>query len=364
MREFENNNQVTIIVPAYKNISGEIEKSPKTIAFKYAPKKFQMLCHKPGGIPATLASNKYFIFLIPSLLIALYWNILKQSSRHDIIHANWAVCGAIAGIVCKCTNRPLVTTLRGDDVNNAKASLVNRLFLKIALAFSRRIVTVSDDLREQLIHTFNIPTDKILTIPNGVNDAFFKIGQRVKLKEENQKLTLITVGSIIPRKNIAFIIKALSKLPEHIHFKIIGDGSEKENLLTLTKELKLDHRINFLGDQDPESIPDLLGEYDIFVLCSLSEGRSNALYEAMASGKAIIASDIPGNRELISDGDTGLIYTSNSEPDFINLVKKLDNQRTLICSLGRNAYRWMIKNKYTWNASEEKYSALFQEILL
>ena len=361
--ELAKENDVTVITPAYKNVGGVITKNPKVIAARYAPDKFQILCHNPGGIPVILKSDKRFFLAVPFLLMALFLKTLIHARQHDIIQANWAICGAIAGIVSILTKTPLITTLRGDDVNGVKKSIMNRYFLSIALAHSKAIVTVSNDIREQLINEFNIPAYKVLTIANGVNDEFLVKGQQSTSNGNHKQLTLITVGSLIPRKNISFLIKALSKLPSHVETTVVGNGEEKESLIQLSKSLKIDHRIHFLGARNPTDIPTLLAEHDAFILCSKSEGRSNAIYEAMACGKAIIASDLPGTKEQIIHEQTGYLFPLDSESHFIDLVIRLDKQRKLAHSVGKNAHQWIIENGYTWRTTKEQYIALFQRLL-
>lgn len=350
-----------VVTPAYKNVSGEFDKNPKVLAFRYAIEKLQVLCHSSGGIPAQLKADKRFILIVPALLVSLFWHVLKRSRYYDTVHANWAVCGAVSGVACWITKTPLVTTLRGDDVNSAALSLANRLFLKVAINLSSKIVTVSDDLRKQLIKDFRFPVDKVVTIPNGVDAAFLEKGENSKARVTTQKLTLITIGSLIQRKNIKFVIESLVRLPDHICLKIVGDGREMESLVRLAKDLRLEERIEFLGSQTPDLIPDLIDDSDIFVLCSLSEGRANVIYEAMACGRAIIASDIPGAREQIVDGHTGFLFPVNSQKDFVGLVRRLDEKRSLIYSTGANAYRSILKNKLTWQVAKEKYMDIFHK---
>ncbi|MBV1880029.1 MAG: glycosyltransferase family 4 protein [Pseudomonadales bacterium] len=357
-------NEVAVITPAYKNIVGKINENPAVFATRYAPNKFQVLCHDPGGIPAILKADKRFLLAVPFLLISLLLKSLFHARHYDIIQANWAICGAIAGFAGLVTGTPLVTTLRGDDVNGAKKSIINRLFLLAAIHLSKTIITVSDEIKDQLITGFNISPNKILTIPNGVNEAFLSRGRQLVENDDGQRFRLIAIGSLIPRKNISFLVNALSKLPAHIQITIAGNGEEKEKLLALSKTLQIENKIHFLGAVDPDEMPALIAEHDLFVLCSVSEGRSNAVYEAMACGKSIIATDIPGTKEQISHGQTGFLFPLEDSPErFIELVKILEEQRGLAYQLGKNAHQWIIDNGFTWGATKENYLTQFRNVL-
>jgi glycosyltransferase involved in cell wall biosynthesis len=363
LEELAKENQVTVITPAHRNVVGALATEPAVLAARYGPERYQVLCHEPGGIPAALKKNRRLLLAVPFLLLALFLKTLAQARRYDIIQANWATCGAVAGLAGFLTRTPLVTTLRGDDVNSAQRSAASKLFLSMAIMFSKTIVTVSDDIREQLLETFAVPGDKVITIPNGVNSAFISRGQEYVPGSSPGKLSLVTVGSLIPRKNVAFLVRALARLPGHVDLTVAGEGEEKDALVNLSRTLGLQERVHFLGAVDPDEVPGLLSRHDIFVLCSFSEGRSNAIYEAMASGRAVIASDIPGTREQIAHGDTGYLFGLESEDTFVELVNRLDRERALAGTLGDNARRWIVDNGYTWQAAREKYTSLFQRLM-
>jgi glycosyltransferase involved in cell wall biosynthesis len=91
---------------------------------------------------------------------------------------------------------------------------------------------------------------------------------------------------------------------------LVGDGPERDTLERMVRELGLQQRVQLLGHR--EDVPELLSQFDTFVLPSLSEGMSNTLLEAMAAGVAVVASDVGGNREIIEPGRSGLLFPSDN----------------------------------------------------
>lgn len=127
------------------------------------------------------------------------------------------------------------------------------------------------------------------------------------------KPAIVSVGKLHRQKGFDLLIKAFSKIhKKHPEWSVIilGEGECRLELENLRNSLGLENKILFLGKvARPEPY---LDQGDIFVLPSRYEGFSNALCEAMACGKAVIATDCPGNREIIRDGKDGLLVPRGS----------------------------------------------------
>ena len=91
-------------------------------AVHYAPRAWRRLAQESGGIVTGLRRAPWYVLLLPGLLFGLFWRCLLRAGDTDLIHANWAVCGAMAGIVGRLRRKPVITTLRGSDVTRATRS--------------------------------------------------------------------------------------------------------------------------------------------------------------------------------------------------------------------------------------------------
>ena len=126
---------------------------------------------------------------------------------------------------------------------------------------------------------------------------------------------------------------------------IVGDGQEKNNLNNLSKKLRIDSKVNFLGFVEYDCLPKIHQKADIFVMTSFREGPSVSMLEAMASGLAIVSTDTDGAKEIIVDGHNGIFFKNNDRnPALLSklMIKAYENRM----SLGKNA-RETVEEKYS-----------------
>lgn len=106
-------------------------------------------------------------------------------------------------------------------------------------------------------------------------------------------------------KDLLWVFETLRFVNLNFHALIIGDGPERETLLRYRDQWKLGGRVHFLGHRD--DVPQIMPSFDLLLSSSAYEGQSNSILEAMSLGIPVIATDIPGNRDLVVDGETGLL---------------------------------------------------------
>lgn len=356
--------QVTVIMPGDDLYSPIINHVPeKLVACNYAPKKLQTLAHKPGGIPARLRKNRLSGLLAPLLVSSMMLNILFRARNYDIVHCNWAISGAMAGLLKWLIKTPIVTTLRGEDVKQ-HADMVNQLILKICLKYSAKVILVGGDMHIELGRQFPQYKHKLSTIYNGVDSVFLKPDIKTNDKSEKiSSLRLITIGSLIPRKNVSFILAALALCDKRglkFEYTIIGDGEEILELkATAEKELG-NNQVKFFGELEPKKVADELSKSQIFLTSSLHEGRPNAVIEAMASGLCVLASDIPGHRELIKNTSAGRVFSLSKADNLADILCELVKDPSKIKLFGDKAREIVLSEGFTWNSCAENYYTLFQ----
>jgi glycosyltransferase involved in cell wall biosynthesis len=153
--------------------------------------------------------------------------------------------------------------------------------------------------------------ERIHVIRNGVDlgrfDNSTRAASRAALGLRPDELVLGTVGRLVPVKDQATMLRAFAILKAAgLAFTalIAGTGPLREQLESLAAILKLDN-VRFLGNRD--DVPQVLAAMDIFVLSSESEGLSNTIQEAMATGLAVVATHVGGADELVDHERTGLL---------------------------------------------------------
>lgn len=213
-----------------------------------------------------------------------------------------------------CTPVKVVTERCGVRVNT---HLGNKLYRKIEDYFTRfaeHVVPNSQAGRSYLIGR-GIDPNRIKLIYNGVNlqrlspnpAKVAKIRKSMELPPDGMVVGI--TASLSPAKNHATFIEAAQLIHQTMpqtKFAVVGDGPLLASLENQAKELGLASHVVFFGHQ--LDIGSYISTFDVACLCSVDhEGCSNALLEAMALGKPIVATDVGGNKELVENGETGLL---------------------------------------------------------
>lgn len=328
--------------------------------FFYAPAKWRTLAQGGGGIPAALSAKPWLWLLVPFFIAAMLIACFRHARRADLIFANWSICGVVAGIVGRLWGRPVVTTLRGEDANRVDSSLIQRILIGLCLRLGGRVVAVSDDIAYRMKEMFPAMAEKVVMIPNGVDPV---LSHEISSgNADNGIVRLIMVGSLIPRKSVQTALQALARLPEEFMLTIIGDGPERLELTALAETLGTGERVRFVGHVQPEQIPDWLVKADILVMASRSEGRPNAVLEAMAAGLPVVGSDLPGIRELVTPEVNGKIFSVGDSGELAACLLSLQDRRLRLC-LGDAARRSIVERGLTWENTAALYRRQFEQLL-
>jgi glycosyltransferase involved in cell wall biosynthesis len=215
-------------------------------------------------------------------------------------------------------------------------------------------------------------------VPNGISvEKYQKTGDRSAVRQQlglaaNAEV-IGTVGRLVSVKNYPLLLKAFAQLATNhpdAHVVFIGDGPMREELVEQASRLMADdgratgqtpaHRIHFLGHRD--DVAELLPAFDIFVLCSHSEGHSIALLEAMAAGCPIVATAVGGNTELIQNEVTGLLVPSNDELALKQAITRLLSDPGQAHHLGKAA-RQLVEERYSIEHMVRRYEELYRRLV-
>ncbi len=335
----------------------------KVKCFRYAPCSWQILAHKPGGIPSAIRSNKKLVLLIPPLFFSMFIHSLYLAAKSDIIHANWSINGAIGAVVSLITKKPLVTALLGSDIKRAGYKNIDMNILRFCLKFSKYIITISEAMSDFLKNKFPACYHKLTVIPNGVGDEFFGLYKEAD-KTGPYGRTVTFIGNLTANKSVDTIIRAISEIKNPcVKLRIIGNGSELNHLKNLTDQYGLNDRVEFIGQIPHTQIPSYLKNSDILVLASYSEGMPNVVLEAMAAGVPVVASRIDGVKELIKNGENGFLFHPG---DHLMLARKLEiltANEDLRKKFGKKGRDFMIDHGFRWPDVAMRYLKIYEKAL-
>jgi glycosyltransferase involved in cell wall biosynthesis len=234
-------------------------------------------------------------------------------------------CGPIGLLGRWICGLPYIISLRGGDVPGAEPSLdflhrflrpIRRTILKNSIA----IVANSNGLRKMAETADPFP---VQVIPNGVDTEFFTPPPS-KPARNNNVLRILFVGRFRQQKNLPFLFRQLARLPPTaFELHLVGDGPEKQRLEGLARKLAIASAVTWHGWISPGALPQIYQSADCLVNPSLYEGMSNVVLEAMACGVPVIASRVPGNDELVLDGDTGFLFDLREPAALVSALAQL-----------------------------------------
>jgi len=333
--------------------------------FRYAPWKWQLLAHQPGGIPVALKRSKAMCWVLPIFLGAMCVACFRVSKKADILHANWSVNGAIAGFIGLLLRKPVVTTLRGEDVVRAEKSKLYRYLLVWCLRSNDRLITVSEAIHNLLAKEFPDYQHKISFLPNGVDSKLINTPIPKTRPDGKIAFKLLSIGSLIPRKGVETIIDALGYLHSPRNFKlvVVGDGLELSNLKGLVKKKGLDNIVEFVGQVPPGQVAEYLRDADAFILASYSEGRPNVVLESFAVGVPVIASDINGVQELVRDNETGMRFPPGNARVLASKIEKLQQSIALQAKLSKQGREFILENHLLWEHTGQSYMKMYRKVI-
>ncbi len=198
-----------------------------------------------------------------------------------------------------------------------------------------------------------LPEDKLCVKPNFVFDPTSRIPDQVS---ESDGLGAVFVGRLAPEKGVRFLIEAWRKLDYPL--TVVGDGPLRE-----WAQSNATPNVTFLGEKSHEATLDIMRRARCLVFPSVwYEGLPMTLIEACALGIPTIASDLGARREIIKDGESGLLFNSGDEKGFVSAVKTLYNDLALRNRLGDGARR-VYEELYTPEKNIELLNAIYRQIL-
>ena len=308
--------------------------------------------------------------VIPRIGMSLAPALLYQASRRvlrrlleaglqvDAIDAHYLYPDGVAAIRLGAEfGRPVVITARGSDVTQLPDYAVPRRLIQDAVARAAGLITVSAGLKDALVRLGAAP-GAVTVLRNGVDTTMFRPLDRAAARAALglTRPTLISVGGLVERKRHHLTIAAIQALPG-CELIIVGEGPERERLAALAARPELAGRVRLLGPQPHELLPHYYSAADVSVLASSREGWANVLLESMACGTPVVASDIPGNPEVVQERAAGLIVPENT-PDGIAAAV-----RSLLTDPPSRAATRAYAERFGWDETSQGQLALFRRVI-
>lgn len=307
-----------------------------------------------------------------------YWRILRalfrtirilRRDRADIVHGYmyWAnmlvvLAGKLAGVPAIVTSRLSLESY--EEQRSFKQPLEN-----LANRFTTAIFANSEAVRHDVLLHEEIDSAKIQVIYNGVDtEAFLKDRDSALANElglDPEDFVLLTIARLHPCKGHEDLLSALRQIKsDHPTIRAMfcgGDRGTESRLRELAKECGLESDIIFLGERS--DIAELLALCDLVVHPSHEEGFSNAILEAMAAGKPVVATDVGGAAEAIVEGETGMLVRPHAPGDLAIAISRLASDRERTASMGE-AGRKRIQAEFSMQTATERFASFYESLAL
>lgn len=277
-------------------------------------------------------------------------NDIVNAENISIIHAHGGVAGMYAGLYKKSVNRniKIVHTIHGIHYIHSKSffrKYISLFIERYLVKWYDAFICVSDDDFITAGKLKLINPLKTSVIHNGINLKRFVTGSvNLELRKEfgfnEDNFVVGNISRFDEQKNQKLLVEILPDLIKYIpsvKLLLVGDGDLMDSVKSLVNELKVDDYVIFTGARN--DVDRFYSAFDVFVFPSLWEGLSLTLIEALASGCAIVSSDIPSNRELIRNNVNGLLFGLSNKQNLIENIIALYKDKNLRKTLSENAVK-------------------------
>lgn len=276
--------------------------------------------------------------------------------EYDLIHTQDVISTACINRV-RSQNTPLVATLHGSvaqeishqlqSIHKSTTSYMAKKYYdeleQLGATSSDLSIVANHWLETTLVEEFTVPQSQLRVLHYGFDtEEFIKQKSLPTLMERpKDKKVILFAGRLVNLKGVHYLIQALAKLKDVRQdwvCWIVGDGEMKTELKLLTKSLKLDEYVYFLGSRD--DVPAIFTKTNIYVQPSLIENQPLSLIEAQLSGKPSIVSNVGGLPEMVEHNVTGLIVEPEDVYGLFSGLNRILSDNVLAKNLGENAKKW------------------------
>ena len=316
--------------------------------------------------PDVCAVHEMLTYAVSSSLYGLRF---AKQFQPDIVQVFFGIpAGGGAYLLRKRRNVPYIVFLGGRDVPSRNPDppyyrwlyLFLKPIIRVIWRNASAVVACSEGLRELARETDS--DIKMDVIPDAVDLETFAPIERDACPE---KVRVLSIGRLIPRKGFQFLIRALPQILEKVshnfEIEIVGDGPYQEELLKLAENLGVASYIHFSGSVPYSELPQKYSDADLFILPSLAEGMPLVVLEAMGTGLPIVVSRVQGIDELVVDGTNGALFDPGDVDGLAHALVKLINAGERRIEMGKASTERV--KPYDWKHIADAYLNLYADVL-
>jgi L-malate glycosyltransferase len=377
-----NNGKINILflIDSFNGPGAGTERHLRYLASKLDKSKFRcLICYFDGndvlanimegeGIPTIYLPLKR-IYGLKAVQVAFKITKIIKENNIDIVQTYHFKSDTYGVLVSKLAGVKKIISSRRDtgDLKKPRQILLNRLVNR----FIDHFIMVSDKVGRKITGAEKIDSGRIDTIYNGVDLNKYSVsnnGQAIAVRKElSIPLDAFVIGTTAvfrPEKGYDIFLEGIRRICNDLqNWKVllIGGGNGYEKIRSYCSDLGLEHNVIFLGYR--KDVERYLEAIDVFCLIPKNnEGFSNAILEAMAMGRPIIASDVGGNAEAVVHNETGLIIPPNDSQHFAEAVIEMYKNPVMRATMGKKA-RIRSENAFSLDQMVKKHENLYIKIM-
>ena len=275
---------------------------------------------------------------------SFFYNVFKEvmKSNADVIFIHGSMMLVPAWLAKKINNSNKKIIVRETQAIHLKTSREKKA-LDFSMKLADKIVFLSEEYRNQIQIDMGgyFKPEKTHVIPNGIDLKFFspvKLCNKRSVKKIGMQSRIVAIKD---HKTLLAAFKVVIEREPNQLFELIiaGDGEMLSELKEIAKNLNISKNTVFTGLLAEKDLPAFLNDLDIYVHASFGETMSTAIMQAMACGKAIIASDVDGIKNMITDGENGLLVEVKNEKKLAEKILLIVKNDELKTKLENNAHK-------------------------
>ncbi len=314
---------------------------------------------RAANIPVTVIGKR---LKVDAVAVWRLGRLIRQS-RPDIVHTWLFAANSYGRAVARWCGAPILVASErcADHWKGTSERLVDRW-----LAPATDAIVVNSQAVRRFYESAGFDPKKLVLIPNGVAIGPASCVDRAALLAElglpADARVLGYVGRLWPQKRVQDLIWAtelIKNIKPNVFTVIVGEGPDRDTLVDYSRKVAIDDRVRFAGPRD--DVPRLMAIMEALVQPSEFEGMPNSVMEAMAAGLPVVASNIPGNDELVIDGETGFLVPVGDTKLLASRINRLLDEPDLSRRFGQ-AGQARVRDQFSVEAMVESHVQLYRDI--
>jgi glycosyltransferase involved in cell wall biosynthesis len=360
---------VDVLLPHHPDLRRPPGEPVRVLPYRYAPREEWSLWGYAQSLESDVRVRRGMYLLAPLVALALRRALgsLLGGRRYDVVHAHWVVPNAAMVTDIVAAHRvPFVVSAHGSDIFLAERSATVRAFARFTLERAARVTACSDDLRRRAV-ALGAPEARTSTVPYGVDGAAFASAgaaeSRERLGAPPGARLVLALGRLVEKKGFGLLVEAAAGL-SGVQVAIAGAGDLQESLARRIAETGAPVRL--VGPLDRAAVVRALAAADVVAVPSVVDragnvdGLPNTLLEAMAAGRAIVASRVAGIPDVIADGVNGLLVPPGDVAALRAALSRLAADDALRARLGAAARESALK-RHGWDRTARRFEECYAE---